>query len=162
MIELVPARPEDEAFLYKLYVSTREHEAAAWGFGEREAAAFFTMQYDLQRRSYRMQFPDAEHSIVHYGKQPAGRILVSRGQSDTLLVDISLMKEFRGQGIGGSLIRNLQEEVRATGSLLRLHVLKHSPAVRLYERFGFKLAEPGDVYDAMEWDPSGMDNGRKE
>lgn len=48
--------------------------------------------------------------------------------------------EHRGKGIGSSLIRNLIHLAKSTFGieLLHLQVYQGNPAVRLYERFGFK------------------------
>jgi ribosomal protein S18 acetylase RimI-like enzyme len=61
------------------------------------------------------------------------------------------LPEFRNRGIGGRLLRDLQEEAASAGKRVGIHVEKQNPARRLYERLGFAMTQPGDVYDLMEW-----------
>ncbi|MFG6667534.1 GNAT family N-acetyltransferase [Halomonas sp. HNIBRBA4712] len=44
---------------------------------------------------------------------------------------------YQGQGIGPHVVREELEKARAVGMPLRLHVLKQSRAIALYERLGF-------------------------
>ena len=90
--------------------------------------------------------------MVEVGGRPVGRLYVDRGPRRRLrIVDISLLPELRGRGIGGALIAALQREAAAVGAVVSLHVEMHNRAGRLYERLGFvPVAQPG-VYRRMEW-----------
>ena len=82
---------------------------------------------------------------------PIGRILVDRSGETIRLVDIALLTEFRGRGIGSILLRRLLDEGAAAGKRVVLSVYKFNPAMRLYERLGFfKVAEDG-LYVQMQW-----------
>lgn len=61
---------------------------------------------------------------------------------------ISLLPEYRGLGIGAQLLRSLLLLLQENGYLrLSLSVQKDNPALRLYERAGFRiLAEKGTEY----------------
>ncbi len=153
-VTLRPARPEDQAFLFDLYAGTRRDEMAAWGLDEAMLAALLKMQFAGQQGTYRTQFPEADHHIILHGEQPIGRLLVDRGGEQIVLVDVALLPEARGAGLGTRLLRQLQEEAAAKGLPLRLKVLLSNPARRLYRRLGFVgLGEDG-VYEQMEWRPA--------
>ncbi len=63
---------------------------------------------------------------------------------------ISLYKPYRGQGIGTALMRALLGELRDAGYIrASLSVQKENPALRLYERMGFRIV--GDGFDESEW-----------
>lgn len=63
---------------------------------------------------------------------------------------ISLLRAFRGRGIGTRMMRRMLEELRDAGyARASLGVVKANPAVRLYERLGFRIV--GDGYDETEW-----------
>ena len=63
---------------------------------------------------------------------------------------ISLYEQFRGQGIGGALMRRMLDELRdASYVSASLSVQKENPALRLYERLGFRII--GDGEDETEW-----------
>lgn len=143
--------PDDEAFLFEVYASTRQDEVAAWGWAPAQQEAFLRMQFMAQHRSYGMQYPDADPRIIEQQGQRAGRILVARTEREIVLVDIALLPAFRNQGLGTALIKELQAEAAAAGQTLRLHVLKGSPAYRLYERLGFVMTADNSMHYGMEW-----------
>lgn len=153
-LNLRPALPSDEPLLFRLYASTRAEEMALIGWEEAQWNAFLQMQLNMQRRSYEMRFPSAEHSIILYGGQEIGRLMVNRGESEILLVDIALLPEFRGRAIGGSLIKGLQEEAARDGKAVRLQVVETNPARRLYERLGFVKVNGDGIYLDMLWRPA--------
>ncbi len=55
------------------------------------------------------------------------------------------------RGIGSRLVRALQSEAAAAGKPLSIHVERFNPALRLYERLGFRQLEDKGVYLFMEW-----------
>lgn len=63
---------------------------------------------------------------------------------------ISLYKPYRGQGMGSAIMRTLLGELREAGyARASLSVQKENPALRLYERMGFRIV--GDGFDESEW-----------
>jgi ribosomal protein S18 acetylase RimI-like enzyme len=146
-----PVTIDDEPFLRQLYAGTRAEEIALWNWPAQQAELFLRMQYDAQSRSYAYCYPGAEHSLLLAGDRPAGRIMVERTATVIHLVDISLLTEFRGQGNGTALLRELIEECKATGGKVVLHVLSNNLARRLYLRLGFRQVGGDGLYDEMEW-----------
>lgn len=86
--------------------------------------------------------------------EPAGRLYVHRREREIRLMDIALLPEFRGDGIGGALLDDLFAEAAASGRTLTIHVESYNPARRLYERRGFRQIGEHGVYLLMEWRPS--------
>jgi ribosomal protein S18 acetylase RimI-like enzyme len=152
-ISLRPAQDADEALLYRLYASTRMDELALVPWTEAQFDAFLKMQFNLQKRTYQMQFPAADHSIILSGEQEIGRLVVNRTGRDLLLVDITLLPEFRGRGIGGLLLRELQNEAARDGKSVSLSVIHNNPARRLYERAGFSQVGENGIHLEMLWQP---------
>jgi len=150
-VALRPAVAEDRDFLVGLYGSTREAELSqvAWAPGQREA--FVRMQFDAQDRDYRGRNPQASFDVVEVDGARAGRLIVDRRDSEIRVLDISLLPELRGAGIGTGLIRSVQDEAAATGRPLTLHVEIHSPAVTLYARLGFEPVSELGIHRLMRW-----------
>jgi GNAT superfamily N-acetyltransferase len=146
------ATPADEPFLLEVYASTRIEELEPFGWDDNQKQAFINMQFMARERTY----PRAGNRIILLSGQPVGRMLVDRGEATILLCDIALLKEFRNAGIGSQLIQDLIEEATAAGKPIELHVVATSPAVRLYERLGFRRTDTGSdaAYLAMRRDPS--------
>lgn len=155
-LHLRPAAPADESFLFALYASTRE-DVKGWGLPPPQAEAMIRMQYQARAHSWGLEFPGAEDQIVLVDGAPAGRLCVDRSGAVLLLVDVALLPEHRGRGLGSRLLEPVLEEARAGRRAVELHVLAGNPAARLYQRHGFTFAE-GDggaasPYRRMRWEP---------
>src|SRR6266481_3101740 len=151
---LRPFNAEDQEFLFRLYASTRIREIEPFGWPAAQQEAFLRMQFGAQQRWYETMYARAEHHIVEIEGQAIGRMMVLRQANPVVLVDISLLAEYRGQGIGSKLVRALIEECRQSGAVLRLQVLKTNPALRLYQRLGFTRTGEDQMYVQMERTPS--------
>ncbi len=150
---LRPVGEADGPFLFRLFASTRAPELAALGWTAAQEDAFLRMQAEAQRRSYGLRFPEAHCSVVLRGGLPIGRLIVDRSGRCVHLVDIVLLPEHRGGGIGTALIRGLQAEAAQGLRPIRLHVRASNRAAALYERLGFTPIGDSDFDRLMEWDP---------
>ena len=109
------------------------------------------MQFDAQHAHYQEHYPGAAFDVILVDGQPAGRLYVAREDDEIRIVDIALLPEYRNRGIGTRLLRGLQSEAAAAGKPLSIHVERFNPALRLYERLGFRQIEDQGVYLFMEW-----------
>jgi len=153
MITTVPVHEEDESFLFELYVSVRLADFAGAGISDGELEALLLMQYEAQRSSYARRYPEARHLVVKDGESPIGRMIVAETEAAVHLVDLALLKPYRGKGIGSILIRRLQREASLIGKPMRLQVAIDNPAMRLYQRLGFRPKSEQFHYLSMEWNP---------
>ncbi len=158
-IVLCPVQPEDTAFLYRVYASTREEELAPLGWDAAQTDAFLRMQFNAQHRYYQDQFPDAAYQIILVDGCPAGRLYVDRDPDLVRIIDIALLPEYRGQGIGTTLLKGLLEEAGRANKPVRIHVEQANPALRLYRRVGFSIIADRGIYVLMEWSPGGVLEG---
>ncbi|HEX9638725.1 MAG TPA: GNAT family N-acetyltransferase [Acidobacteriota bacterium] len=149
-----PVVSSDREFLCRLYASTRQEELAPVPWSEPEKEAFLRLQFDAQDRHYQEHFPAAAFQIIELDAQPIGRLYVDRRADEIRLIDIALLPEFRGAGIGTALLMELIDEAAAAGKPLRIHVERFNPALRLYQRLGFRPLEEHGVYLLMEYRPS--------
>lgn len=143
--------PEDEPFLRRVYASTRLEELAPLAWSAEQQRAFLDQQFDAQHRHYQQYYADAEFLVILHDAQPIGRLYVARWPEQIVLIDIALLPEYRGAGIGTRLLRGLLDEAAAAGKPVRIHVEKFNPALRLYQRLGFYPIEDQGVYWYMEW-----------
>lgn len=149
-----PVRDTDQELNFRIYASTRADEMARVGWSDAEKEAFLRFQYRAQKTHYDEHFPDAAFDLILVEGEPAGRLYVDRRPDEIRLVDIALLPQRRGQGIGGRILRSLLAEGEEKALVVRIHVERDNPAMRLYRRLGFeKVAEQG-VYDLMEWTPA--------
>ena len=147
------ATPDDQAFLYDLYCSTRSEEIDAWGLEGAARETLLKLQFTARERHFDIAYTGAEHQIILCDDRPIGRILVYRSEIEIRLVDVALLPEHRGSGIGAMLVRALCVEARAAGKPVTLHVSKSNRAGRLYERLGFRVAGDIGTDYKLEWRP---------
>ena len=91
--------------------------------------------------------------MIVAGGEPAGRLYVARWEDEIRIVDIALLPEHRGNGLGTSLLQELIEEADAAGKPLSIHVEQNNPARPLYARLGFEEAGEFGVYVLMRRAP---------
>ena len=154
-VHLRPVGDCDWPFLYRVYASTRAEELARTDWTPADKQTFLRMQFEAQRRYYSEHFADAAFQIVEIDGQPAGRLYLDRRADELRIIDIALLPEFRGAGVGGQLMRDILDEGLRANLQVRIHVEHENPAMRLYERIGFQRIEQQGVYYLMEWTPPG-------
>lgn len=147
---LRPARAEDRDFLLRVYASTREEELRLVDWSDDQKAAFVGMQFDAQDSYYREHYEPATFDVIEVDGEPAGRLYVARWEDDIRIIDIALLPEYRGRGIGTALLRELLDEAAACAKRLSIHVEVNNPARQLYERLGFVPVEERGVYLLMQ------------
>jgi GNAT superfamily N-acetyltransferase len=152
-VKLRPVCPEDRSWLLHLYATTRSAELALMPWDEATKQAFLTLQYEAQRLDYRARFPEASFDVVEWDGEPVGRLYVDRSGGETHLIDITLLPDHQGRGLGSTLLKSLLQESAATGHPVTLHVQARNPARRLYERLGFETVVDEGVYRLMLWVP---------
>jgi GNAT superfamily N-acetyltransferase len=152
-LTLRPITTEDELFLVHVYRGTREDELALTNWSDVQKDSFVRMQFTAQHAHYQQHFSDAAFDVLLHRGAPIGRLYVDRTGDDILLIDIALVREARGAGIGTAILHALQDEARETRKPLALYVEKFNPARRLYDRLGFQPVDEGDVYWFMRWHP---------
>jgi GNAT superfamily N-acetyltransferase len=146
-------RESDASFLLALYATTRADELEMVPWSEEEKAAFVDMQFKAQNTFYHEQFPQAEFLLVEREGVPIGRVYVNREADQLRLIDISLIPEQRGQGLGTSLLLDLLDEAESVGLPVCIHVEQFNPAYRLYRRLGFEPIADKGLYKLLEWRP---------
>ncbi len=148
---LRPATPADEPFEFVVYASTRAEELAVTGWDESQKHAFLSMQFRAQSVHYATHFPDATRDVIVVDGKLAGRLIVERAADHILIVDVALVPEFRGQGVGGSYVRLVQKEAASAALPVVIHVEKNNPALRLYNRLGFRAVSDLGIYLELKW-----------
>jgi ribosomal protein S18 acetylase RimI-like enzyme len=153
-VELRRTEPQDADLLFRVYASTRVQELSVVPWNDAQKEAFLRAQFEAQDRWYREHYATASFGVVVVGGIPAGRLYVHRGESEIRIVDIALLPEHRGAGVGTALVRELLHEADTAGKRVTIHVERFNPALRLYQRLGFAVAEDKGVYLLLERSPA--------
>jgi ribosomal protein S18 acetylase RimI-like enzyme len=145
-IGLRDAGHEDREFIFRLYASTRAEEMALVQWDETQKEHLLRSQCGLQTAHYLHHYPNASFLIIVDSGTPIGRLYVDRTAEDIHILDIALIPERRGQGLGTGFLRELVSEADESGKTITLYVEKFNPAQRLYQRLGFAVAKDEEVY----------------
>lgn len=146
---------DDESFLRQLIMATVAEElmAATWPEAIREN--LLDMQYRARLNSIRANFPQGESSIVLADGQGAGWLFVSTSADEIRLVDIMMLPQYRGRGIGSQLIRDLLSKAEGAHLPVRLSVeVMNGRAISLYVKLGFRRVGSDEVRHFMEVVPA--------
>jgi ribosomal protein S18 acetylase RimI-like enzyme len=146
--------PDDEPLLRQVYASTREEELAVVPWSDDQKDAFLRMQFDAQHRFYQDQFPTASFDVILREGRLVGRLYVDRRADEIRIIDIALLPEARGEGIGGALVRELIAEAAMASMPVRIHVERANRALSFYQRLGFSTVGENELYFLMEWSPA--------
>jgi ribosomal protein S18 acetylase RimI-like enzyme len=156
-IRLRSVLSDDGEFLFSVYASTRIEEMDLVDWTPAQKEAFLRMQFFAQDRYYREVYPMAEYQVILQEDQRVGRLYIHRRSDEIRVIDIALLPECRGRGIGSSLMAQILEGATRNNLPVTIHVERFNPALRLYERLGFRLAEDKGVYYFMKWLPTSLE-----
>jgi ribosomal protein S18 acetylase RimI-like enzyme len=145
---------EDASFLLRLFMSVRMPELEPTGWPDAMKQAFLTSQFALQARHYATAYADPDFMILTCEEEPVGRLYLAHTDTDVRIVDVSLLPERRGGGVGTALLQAVQARAADDGRTVSLSVDMMNPAQNLYRRLGF--AEDGAEGPSwrMIWRPS--------
>lgn len=149
-IEYQAVEPTDLEFLLRVYVSTRIEEMAITRWPDSKIQPFLRSQFLAQHAYYQEKFKGAHFQIILVNKIPAGRLYWNQSTDEFHVIDIALLPEFRGRGIGGSVMKFILEEAEKSRLATRIHVELNNPAIRLYQRLGFTPLQVDGIYQLME------------
>ncbi len=155
MIELRQAEEKDDSFIETVYRSTREDELKLTQWTEQQKWAFIKMQSMAQLAEYKTKFPGAAFQVIIYKKQDVGRFYTWENEYEIRLIDITLLPQFRGKGIGTSLLQGLIKKSNKVQKKISLHVEPGNPALLLYRRLGFIYIKNNGRHYYMERSPAG-------
>ncbi len=151
-----PIVEQDREFLYRIYAAAREKEMALTGWSDEQKEEFLRMQFNLQHIQYLQNYREGSFEIILVDDIPAGRLYVNRGKEEIRIIDLELLVDFQNRGIGSKIMNDLAAEANRKNLPLTLHVLHDNPAIKFYERLGFKIKEDKGMYLLVEKKPGSV------
>ena len=147
---LRPVQEEDETLLLAIYSSTRADELALVPWDAAQKQAFLQMQFSAQQTHYRAYFPQAAHEMIMAEGQPVGRLYIDRRETEIRILDVTLLPETRGRGIGTLVIQELMKEAAQANKSISIYVESFNRSLGLFQRLGFVKTEESGVSWLME------------
>lgn len=143
-LSMRPEVPADLDFQHALYASTRAEEMTLIDWPAADKRTFLLQQSSAQLHHYRQHYPDAAFLVCEQAGEPIGRVYLSPGADELRLMDIALLPDHRGLGMGRVLMAALVDLARHDQLPVGLHVEPNNPAASWYRRLGFEqVAEVG-------------------
>jgi GNAT superfamily N-acetyltransferase len=144
MLEYRAATPNDQV-LWDAFADARGAEFEL--LPEPVRTQLLDLQFTAQQHHHQAAYPFADDRIILFKGHAAGRVLVNRGPVETVLVDIAILRAYRGGGLGSAVLAELCREADSHGRPIRLRALATKPGLaRWYGRFGFTQAEASGAH----------------
>jgi len=152
--QLRAALPDDLAFQAALYASTRQEELDAAQVPAEQREPFLAQQFMAQMVHYQQFYPAGEWAIIESDGERAGRLILDRAADHYHIMDIALMPEFRGRGIGTAILREIVAEATSKQLPVRLFAYTKERALSLYHRLGFADVNDDGIHTELVWEPT--------
>ncbi len=135
------ALDSDFEFLKSVHHTTlREHIIKIWGWDEAFQDRYFHEHFHLQN----VQLVSAFGSDVGY-------VELYRSANALSILNILILPEFQGRGLGREIIGDLVAEAASEGRFVKLGVFKvNTRARKLYEALGFRGVGETETHFLME------------
>ncbi|WP_052134244.1 GNAT family N-acetyltransferase [Sphingomonas sp. 37zxx] len=144
-------RETDLPFLLKLYASTRAEElATVTGWTEPQKAVFVAQQFNAQRLHFQTRIAGCGFWIIECRGAQIGRLYLQDAPDHLHIVDVALMPDKRGAGVGSAILAALLAQADAAAKPVSLNVEQTNIAQRLYHRLGFVITETNGIRYRME------------
>jgi GNAT superfamily N-acetyltransferase len=144
-----PETPDDDAFLRRLITATIIEELGAETWPEPMRTHLAGVQYTMRRQGVRGRYPHGESRIVLADGAEAGWLYTAALPEVVWLVEVMILPEHRGQGIGSAALRDVIGSAGARPVRLKVNVT-NTRAIGLYERLGFRRVGGDAVQHLME------------
>jgi GNAT superfamily N-acetyltransferase len=154
-IAVRPALPQDEIFLYELYVAIRGPQFAQTLLTAAQREHLLRMQFHAQLSSYTQQFPNSCYHLVMLDGKAVGRLWVAPVNGGFHLVDIAIHPTLQSKGLGGVLVQRLQQEAQNAKMPITSTIDRFNPgSLRFHQRMGFHVVREDPMQYYMEWRPA--------
>ncbi len=143
---LRPLTRDDEPQLRRIDAATRQGEIGGdWSAVQREQ--FLDLQFRARMTESLAPEPGSERCLLEQQRaggpwQAVGLLWLQRRRDTVQVMDLALLPEARGRGLGTAVLQHVMDEAAASRRTVSTHVDEASPARRVFERLGFVPAGP--------------------
>lgn len=153
-ISLVPVQSRHDEFLLQVFKESRIDLAYINGISEEQKSMIILQQYKIEQEQLKQMYPNAKFNIVMMNEKTVGRLYIHNGEISDRILQIGLLEEYRGMGIGKMLVKLVIEDAMKRGKNVQLQVAWFNEAAyRFYEKLGFKIIENNGVAYEMQYMP---------
>jgi RimJ/RimL family protein N-acetyltransferase len=146
-LSLSPITTSDATFLSALYNTTREDEMAVVPWTEEQKLAFLEAQFQAQHRHYTTEYPTGSFQIIKSDSENIGRLYICELDDEIRIIDISIMPEHRGNGIGGKIVSDI---LRDAAKAVTIYLESFNPSQTFFKRLGFEPISDEGMYQLWQ------------
>ena len=141
-LALRPARPQDFDYCARLYFEGMDSIIKA-----------LNLNQDAQVADFRQRWDVGPVRIITLDEADIGWLQSFVKDDALFLGQLFVDGALRRQGIGSEVVKGLIDEAARAGQALTLGVVKINPALRLYERLGFRTTHEDErkFYMRRDW-----------
>jgi GNAT superfamily N-acetyltransferase len=138
-----PASPQDFDYCAKLYFA-----------GMEQIIRQLNLDMDAQVSSFQKQWEPAQVQLITLDATDVGWLQSITAEDALFLAQLFVDASVQRRGIGTEVMRRVIAEASRTGRAVELAVVKINPALRLYEKLGFKVTYEDDHKFYMRREPA--------
>lgn len=154
--QIIPVSDSDYSVLFEIYASSRTEEMKFVPWTDEQKTAFLQSQFQAQQSHYLSTNPNGSFNIIKIEDQTAGRLYTSEFGGEIRIMDITLLPQFRNQGIGTQLISGILEIGVRKQKPVTICLETYNPSQNLFSRLGFNRVSDDGVY--CLWERSAEEN----
>lgn len=143
-------------------IERRIHDANRTDLGRIDGPAdlvrtVMDFQYRAKTDGHAASYPNAQYYMIEKAGDVTGRLVVDFGHNEVHVVDITLLPEWQGHGIGATVLRAMQTVAGSMALPVALSAHRgNARAVALYRQLGFRRdpdQPPSASHVLLRWDP---------
>ncbi len=147
VIDRRPATEDDREFLFAVFRAALVPKDPLAALPESKSEALLRARFDAREQQFRSAYVLADFDVLTVDGEPAGNLYVDRGDDEFVVIDISLLPQFRDRGIGTAVIGGLVEEAGRLVLPVRARVQHDSRTSGFWRRLGFEqVGDDGRFY----------------
>ena len=154
--QIISVSDSDCSVLFDIYASSRTEEMNFVPWTDEQKSVFLQSQFQAQQNHYLSNNPNGSFNIIKIEDQTVGRLYTSEYGGEIRILDITLLPQFRNQGIGTQLISGILEIGIRKQKPVTICLETYNPSQNLFSRLGFKLVSDDGVY--CLWERSAEEN----
>ncbi len=148
--EITPVVPSDKSYLFEIYASSRTEELQFVPWTGEQKHAFLQSQFQAQHDYYLSKYPHGSFNLIKLNDAAAGRLYTAESGGEIRIIDITLLPEFRNQGIGTRLISDILQAGADKQKCVTICLETYNRSQNLFSRLGFTCVSNDGVYCLWE------------
>lgn len=146
VIDRRTAVDDDRDFLFDVFCSALMPEDALLTLPESKRQPLLRAQFEAREMQYRKTYVLADFDVLTVDGKPVGNLYLDRGDEEFVLINISILPDYRNQGIGTAVVGRILEDAGRLVLPVRARVPHRCPALNLLQRLGFEQVGDDGVH----------------